>query len=234
MFMVKMLRTELALLLCLSLLMMGGCAPSSEPAACYHVPEAYTALLTHYEAVAEGLRSKSFEQDYHDGIALFDSPDEALLYEWCCMLIAAGQYAQAADQNTFGYILEDINNDTVPELFWVQGDYTVLAVFTLEQDTPKLLDAYWPKHTCRVLDSGELYVRDTGGAAVFAYTWYTLDTQTRSLTPQPYRFGCDDGANFETPNGERISINETRFAQILSEHPFEHGERWYSKHICTQ
>ena len=63
-----------------------------------------------------------------------------------------------------GYSFHDLNNDGVPELFVITSDYTITAVYSLVNDNPILVGAYWSRNRCVIDKSGTLYINGSSGA----------------------------------------------------------------------
>ena len=63
-----------------------------------------------------------------------------------------------------GYSFRDLNKDGIPELFVITGDYTIAAVYSLVNDTPVLVSAYWSRNRCVIDKSGTLYINGSSGA----------------------------------------------------------------------
>lgn len=169
-----------------------------------------------YKLIVEALLTGNLEKE----IEHFPSPNSALEYEWSCMLadiVSQSQYKKF-DQNSFQYDLRDINEDGKQELLWlIEGD-TIIAVFSVEDSSANLLDAYWSRHKCIILESGELYTYSSGGVQDFEYAVQKIDGKNSRLS-YVLRFGCEEGNYYQVVENEKISIIETEFEKLLTEYP---------------
>ena len=223
----------------LSLLILNGCSnekkmsastaplqsnPPSTSISSYE--EVYSTVLTQYRSIIRSWNSDddtegypNFTKDYENN--KFPSPNDTLEYEWYCML-AEGKYPKDSD---YGYVLKNIDQDTIPELFWVKDDGTVLAVFTVSENRPTLLGAYWPRNRCVVLDSGDLYIHGSNGASNYEYSIQRLDPNTKTLVVIEKRMR-QGNQFFMQADGETLEITEEEFNQSLQQHPYKNGEKW--------
>lgn len=70
-----------------------------------------------------------------------------------------------------GYAIQDLNKDGIPELIilseedYPEGDYFVHALYSLKNDKPILLGAYWPRNSCEIDKTGTIYIEASSGAA---------------------------------------------------------------------
>lgn len=189
--------------------------------------EKYNQTVSVLKFTANGLLSESFEADFNNG--KFTAPDDNFSYEWGAMLVDATEGLDKHDVSSFGYILKDINSDNIPELFFVREDYTVLAIFTLNESSPKLLGAFWSRNKVVILDSGDIYTLTNSGAAYFEYTIYTIKNNQLSVVK---RFGMN-GDYYKTMNDEISVIGKSEFEEILEANPFSHGQKWKENSIYS-
>lgn len=193
----------------------------------------YEEILEDYRKVVDYRLSESFETDYNEGKipALSKSLEESLggdlAYRWRCMLVemVRSKAEQITKKESFGYVLEDLNGDGNPELFWVRSDGFILAVFTMADGQPRLVDAFWPRYRAVVTPSGELYTRGSGGATLIEYQIRQLTPGSTELTAVK-EFGQDEEKYYEVIDRHRDFVTEARFQELLTENPFEIQMNW--------
>ena len=131
---------------------------------------AYADLVEDFRKIIAYRMGPDFENEWDDGMQIPDVSDTLTntvmnqVYRWGDMIVELPRGDKAATEAAFGYILHDLNADGTPELFWVHKDHTICAIFTYWQDTPVLLDAYWPRYSGYVNQYGQLYSLGSGGA----------------------------------------------------------------------
>ncbi|MBE6763430.1 MAG: hypothetical protein E7553_03620 [Ruminococcaceae bacterium] len=198
----------------------------------------YTEVLNEYKAIVSRRLQSDFQQRWNNGehIGIPDtvaaaSSESSLKEHWSNMIIEMTSGLTSIREESFDYVLCDINDDTVPELFWVREDHTLLAIFTYAQDQVVLLDAFWPRYKGVITQEGLLYTRSSGGAV---YTNYVIRSLTSEGQWEEYAsFGTDgynEGENelcyYETVENIRTIVDRHRFDTLLEQWPFEHGDRW--------
>ena len=196
----------------------------------------YAQVLQDYEAIVRFRLSDSFEDDWNNNrfpavsdaltLAIQENPNA----DYSSALIEMSKGLAEPAVSSFGYILRDINGDDFPELFWLRTDYSILAIFTKQNEKLALLDAFWPKHECVITDRNELYIRTSSGGQYTDYTLQTLTSQGTLLKCKQVGF---DGISaegqplyYEIVNNAKQSIEENRFQALLNEHPFAFGSEW--------
>lgn len=236
------------MLFCISvLIVLCGCDNGAENSSNKHsevksavkfsdAPEEYRELLSDYENIVDFRFSKDFENEYNNGKFIelrstlkeeLDSHTEESAH-WYDMLVEMPYGRKFNSKDSFGYILKDINNDGVLELFWVNEDHFTLAVFTVKDGKAHLLDAFWPRYSCVVTDSGLLYTAGSGGASVTQFTIRELNENSEFNTL--VQFGTDgvDDNNldvfYKVKDGTKNNITEKQFEELLSAYPFENGK----------
>ena len=195
------------------------------------VPSEYEEILAQYQVIVNSWSSDNDEEGYPNFTKDFENnklpyPNGSEEYEWSEMLID-GKYPK---HSKYGYILKDINEDNVPEMFWVNGEYTLLAAFTIVDGNAITIGAYRPKNSAIVLDSGEIYEYRSGGANVY-------ELSLLELQPESYRFTVvkrvgrfRDEYFYEINNGEEIAISNAEFERFVRQYPFplQPTEAWKS------
>ena len=202
----------------------------------------YYDVIKDYKYIVSLRFSEKFESTWNDDgtIELSNTLTEALesadkYYQWSCMIIEMPFGITDATKEDFGYVLFDINNDEVPELFWVANDHTVLAVFTYYDNHVKLLDAFWPRYDCVITDDGSLYTNGSGGAWDNSFEIKSLTSDAEFATKVSfgmYTTTTDaDVKYYEWIYDEKVSISEERFNELLVEYPFEQSDMWMNTEI---
>jgi len=64
-----------------------------------------------------------------------------------------------------GYDVRDINSDGIPELIILSDEYTVHAIYSLNNDKLILIGAYWSRYSCAIDETGTLFIDSSSGAA---------------------------------------------------------------------
>ncbi len=209
----------------------------------------YSETINDYKKLIEFRLSETFEEDYNDGTFIelnsnlkadlnqgSNNSDDASLtldYKWNNMIVDMLDYINDKSLDSFGYILKDLDDNGSHELLWVSTDYNVIfAIFTIKNNTPHLLDAYWSRYKAVILDSGELYTLSSGGADTICYTITKLDENEVNGMKVSRQFGkSKDKEYFELVEDNLITINEERFSNLLSDNPFEFGDSWHDNKL---
>lgn len=210
----------------------------------FNVPTEYTDVLSDYKKILEFRFSDTFEEDYNSGKTVvlneklqkdLQKPLEefTLEYRWSNMLVEMDSWlGKEGTPEMFGYILKDINSDGINELFWVDEKNNILAIFTIVNGEAELLDAFWPRYAVVLTDSGELYTRGSGGASYVYYEIKKLKPNSSELDTMVefavdgYDYETNTVNYYEVINGEKISITEERFDELLSQYPFTLTQNW--------
>ncbi len=207
------------------------------------IPGEYSETIKDYKKLVDFRLSEDFESGYNSGKFAeinedlkadlnisnvnADNSYVSLQYKWDNMIADMFGNIEAPTVESFGYILKDLNGDGTRELIWVSSDYSVIfAVFTVRDGKPQLLDAFWSRYRCVVLDSGTLYTLGSGGADTFTYEKSEIDLSEETGLKAIKQFGSENGNYYETVDGDSVTIDKARFDELLSEYPFEFGETW--------
>ena len=122
----------------------------------------------------------------------------------------------------FGYAIKDINGDGSVELILLRSDGTIVAVFTMHDQKPVLLDAFQNRYRCSLSDSGEIFTSGSNGAARTVNRKYSLDPATGQLL-LICEFGTD---GFDPDTGETSFYMEVNAARTnLTEAEYEQWKR---------
>ncbi len=198
------------------------------------LPNEYKEVIEDYKDIVEFRLSDRFESEWNNGnFGDYDKYYNADIQgNFSYMILDMLDYIDNPSTDSFGYILNDINDDTVPELFWITSDYEfIFAIFTINEGEACLLDAFWPRYKCRSLDSGVIYTMGSSGAAYTTYELRKLDKNSAQLTSVK-EFGTDfydeNGSilYYHVSDGKKEYISEDRIDELFLEYPFENGEKW--------
>jgi hypothetical protein len=186
------------------------------------IDPAYITILNDYRTMVKFRLSEEFETDYNgDEIpelsqTLQQCIDTAEPYKWGDMWVEMTSGINTPTEASFGYILQDLNGDGTAEMIWLRQDRTLLALFTIQNDAPVLVDAFWPKHDGYITEQGYLFTAGSGGVAT--------DYQVRTMDGKPIaQFRRDAEIFFETVDGKEQSIDPARFEALLQQYPTEHS-----------
>ena len=58
-----------------------------------------------------------------------------------------------------------MNNDGCQELFILSDSHVIYAIFSLVNDKPALVDAFWSRHWCVIDKTGKVYIHGSNGAS---------------------------------------------------------------------
>jgi len=199
------------------------------------IADEYLPVIEYLKKIVEFRISKSFEADWNNGIFPetgdwfdYDSLSEQLEYAWSCMIVEMPGYPEDFSLDQYGYIVKDINEDSIDELFFVRKDYSVIAIFTLIDGKPQLCDAFWSRYKCVITDKNEIYTLGSSGADHFDYTVKTLDSKNGFNVIK--EFGAE-GEYYETIENKRETVDKARFDELYNMYPLENGTDWTNSFI---
>ncbi|MCL2487181.1 MAG: hypothetical protein FWE80_00690 [Oscillospiraceae bacterium] len=129
-------------------------------------------------------------------------------------------YSEVRDK--LGYALKDLNQNGKLDLILLNKEYfTVVAIITLVEDKPYLLNEYWSRHSCVIYDSGVIYSNSHAGAG-------DLDYMTQRISPdgsgfiQEVKFGAtttNDFGWYKEIDGIQYAIEQSEFDEFQKEYP---------------
>ena len=221
--------------------------PEDEPAAT--VPQVFVEpeYLEEYSSIIEEYRDfidylindkpdAYIDDRYYTGLGANSTDDDALYHLFCMMVdvnltINHSQYIYDiyAQQGAVGYTFKDLNGDGNPELIMLLQDYSVLAIYTISDGQPKLLDAYWPKRCCGIDGSGLIYVHTSVNGSLSFHSTYQVSTDGSELVLLD-EFGTDSDYNsseiyyYQVVDGERRIINKAEYDDLLKVFPTYCGD----------
>lgn len=216
-----------------------------------NVPTEYKSVLQDYKKILKERFSDNFFVEYESGkkIALNEKTQRDLekdvtylngekqnlgVHFYNMIVEMDSLLEEKGTPEKFGYIIKDMNGDSIDELFWVDKNHNILAIFTIKDGQAELLDAFWPRYRAVLNDGGNLYIRSSGGAA---HTNWEIKELVRHSTDFAWveAFGIDgvDKLNnlpiyFHAVDNKREIIDAKMFDELLQKYPFEHSEGWLS------
>ncbi len=137
------------------------------------------------------------------------------------------------DASGFGYVLYDLNKDSTPELFWVRGDHSIVAVFTYRNGEALLLDAFWSRYEGYVSEKGEVYGWGSGGEEDSRCSVYAINSD--GLFDVSYGFSSERdilGGDltkvnfFEYSSSDKQTVTRSRFEELSKKYPREQSKFW--------
>ena len=210
------------------------------------VPLEYSEVLNDYKNILEFRFSENFYEEYNNGnlvdlseklkndidrtVVISSTPVKIGKHWWYMVVEMDSLLDTEGSINDFGYLLKDINNDSVKELFWVDRDYNILAIFTIVNGKAELVDAFWPRHRAVITNCGDIYLRMSGGADITYFSINTLEKNSSKYNEKHFFAidGWDEVNNrnffFEKINGDKKQIEQNRFQELLILYPFEKDE----------
>lgn len=183
----------------------------------------YSSILGEYQRFADCLLDEGAENisqrllnAREQGIFSAPSSDHNLSDHWSCMQIETNVWYFSGLPRTraaFGYATKDLNDDGNDELILLIADYTILAIFTTVDGTPELVDAFWPKYSCAISDSGILHTHGSGGAGHWVSALQEIEQNGSTMIPIE-QFGCDV-EYYTVVDGERVFLSESEAEEFL-------------------
>ena len=216
-----MKRIGLILLSVVLLMSLCSCAKDKEQKAA----TTYDEVITKLSEAVTGMFEEDFEEKLNEGA--YPSPTGELPEKWMTTLKEAKMDFRNVDENAFGYKLIDINSDGTSELFFMRSDDRVLAIFTMYEGKPGMVDCYNRSYRGVIRDTGEVYtmtVRDDGG---YDYKIYTLNPSSGVLY-NTVSFGYEGYIAYEMIDGSTYTTSTDRITELETEYPFEQSESFKS------
>ena len=129
----------------------------------------------------------------------------------------------------FGYTLMDLNSDGNDELILRLDDHQVIAVFTLKDGKPKMVDHFWNRYTCRIDPDGCLHTGGSNGADHSVIIIYRLsETGDLIVLAEGGTDGVDETGNttryYNVNQGIKEYLSKDAFDEWLSEIPYHNME----------
>ena len=162
--------------------------------------------------------------------------EDNISYQWDCMIAELPSYCEGLNAEEFGYIIYDMNNDGISELFFVGGNHTILAVFTLVNEEPVLLKAFWSRHQGVISEEGFLICFSSSGAYDNKFYVYSLNSngvlevQYGTRSESDY-FNRSIIRYYIIEGGEENSVSFDEYEEYKNTIRMEPGAFWLMKEI---
>ena len=203
----------ISVLICaLMLLSLCACAQGTKTVS------SYEEIIVKLDEAVHGMFAEDFEDKLNQGA--YPSPTGELSDKWLTTLLDAKDDFRNVDENAFGYKLIDVNSDGISELFFMRSDDRILAIFTMHDGKPCMVDCYGRSYRGVIRDTGEVYtmtVREDGG---YDYRIYTLNPSSGGLY-NTVSFGYEGTIAYEMIDGSTYTTSTERITELAEEYPFE-------------
>ncbi len=181
----------------------------------------YNAVLYMYSIIAKNAMTYN-EQTNYKGMFRFNSElDE----EWYNKLSNAALTLRPEEIMSYGYQYIDINKDGIDELILTTNDdYSILAIFTLSNGKPVLLDAFWNRYHGHIDSDGLLHTGGSSGWDRSISRVYRLPSGSDKLELIA-EIGSDGHIDdkiifYKLDNGEKVSISKEEYLALLNSASF--------------
>ncbi len=114
----------------------------------------YEEVIIKLDEAVHGMFADDFEDKLKEGA--YPSPTGELSDKWLTTLLDAQKDFPNVDENAFGYRMIDLNSDGISELFFMRSDERVLAIFTMYEGKPCMVDCYSRSYRGIIRDTGEI------------------------------------------------------------------------------
>lgn len=200
----------------------------------------YSTLIQDYKKLLEFRLTDDFQENYNNGLSadISDSltnaynSDEELSYRWHCMYVELLPYGEPSSLDNYGYILYDMNDDGIDEMFWVRNDHNLLAIFTIYNGNLVFLDGYWSRYRAVVRNGGTLLTSGSGGALWHTTTVCHLEN---GKLQEAYSFFTEDSDTgikfFETTESGKRELTKQQYEDISSRYTFANSNFWSEQEI---
>ena len=130
----------------------------------------------------------------------------------------------------FGYTIKDLNQDGVNELILRLDNRETIALFTMIDEKPVLLDYYWNRKNCWIDPEGYLHVGGSSGADYSSLEIYSISDQTGNLIllDEGGTDGYDEATSstryYKLVNNEKIYITQEEYSSWKQNLPYSKFE----------
>jgi len=131
----------------------------------------------------------------------------------------------------FHYAKNDLNGDGIEELILLTWGQEVLAVFSMVEGEPVLLDSYTPRRECQIDNNGVLHITEKGAGQSIFYSAYEITLGGKGLH-KLVEYGKDDlwfpgTYYYKEVNGKKVSISYAEY-QALDAKYGNNSPVWFS------
>ncbi len=117
----------------------------------------------------------------------------------------------------YGYTIKDLNGDGIDELILRRDNHQVIAIFTMVDKKPVLLNYFWNRNKCWIDPDGYLHISGSNGADRSVFQIYRISNQTGELIL--LEEGGTDGPDqtnggtlyYKLGNNEKVYISEEEY-----------------------
>lgn len=177
----------------------------------YCINNYYSQVLSNYKNMINDISTLKFEQLVNK----YPSPNSQLALQWEEMLKSITNNPQDNKPSKYGFILKDINADNTPELFWVDEDFNIIAIFSALHPSKNLLGVYSGGNWCTVLNDNRLLEFEVLDNSNFEYTVVYFNN-FEGLLETSFILGCEKGIYYKVEEDKRIDIDLIEFKEIYS------------------
>lgn len=132
-----------------------------------------------------------------------------------------------------GYAIKDLNGDGIEELVLLNVNYYVVAIFSMKDGRPILLDHFGNRKECKIDGNGYVVVSGSSAADVHSTVFYRIAKGGGSLEPL-FEYGMDghewvDGVAvikcYKTENGVKTYITLDEYNSLCKGHGEYYGHK---------
>ncbi len=221
-----MLKRITAVLCILGILLLSGCTiPTNSSATVMtanSLPEEEI-ITRSYDETVEFIRrvvKKRFTHQYkfYKENGFMDSPDETFGAYWYLMLDDMALNFEKPTAADYGYATKDINGDGVLELFYIRRDNVIYSVFTFSCDNTVMLDTYYSKRHCCLLDDGSILTITDDGEGSLIYEIKVLPKKGIGLVTN-MAFAVQGDNYYKIIEGRRVPVQKEEFDKFAGKLP---------------
>ncbi len=191
----------------------------------------YESIIRMYRKIVEVSPDWAEKQTEID--ALFSFPDEQAR-QWYTTISKsvmifyprdAMLYCEPDGYRTFGFAVKDVDGDRAYELILMAEDFTMVALFTMRDGKPILLEDFWNRKKGYVNEKGQIMISGSNGADVGSQEIYHIDSATGQLVFEE-ALGLDGHTDdleiiyYQRIGEEKSYISEEEFNSLRHQAPY--------------
>ena len=185
-------------------------------------PHEYDELIQNYNNLISVRLSEEFENAFNnndnflDHISLQYMQKGTQLYEnWNNMIVE--MKSNDDNKEVFNYYFVDLNKDGILEAILQKNNKTILAIFTLVNEKVCLLDAFWSRYKCNIIDEN-IYIISSCGVTTDFFVKNVESNSSELKKIQEYSVEeTENGtAYFKISNDVKNEITEDEFNLITT------------------
>lgn len=165
----------------------------------------YSEVLANYKNAVNSIADGTFDLD--TALDNFPYISESESYKWVNMF---RELSDAYKESVIepGYALYDIDKDGTNELFLINKNHDISAMFTISEGNVKFLDAYWARYYATLCEDNTVFTHGAGGADNFEDVLYKLSD---GKLVEILSFGCEKGNYYKVTDGEHSDITPEEY-----------------------